>query len=83
MLDSAGCGQGLRSMWAPIPFHVGRHYGDVGTDSADVGTFSVGAGQQEYCPAGFGIMGLPHVPVATGSPCVSPWREAAPSSFPG
>jgi hypothetical protein len=24
-------------MWAIIPFHVGRHYGDVGQSSGDAG----------------------------------------------
>jgi len=76
MLDSTGCGHGLRSMWAAIPFYVGSDYGDVGTCSG-------GAGQRDYCPAEFGIRGLPHAPLATASPCVSPWREAVPSSFPG
>ena len=54
------CGDAARFrwMWAAIPFHVGSHYGDVGTCSA-------GAGQRDYCPAEFGIRGLPHAPAAT------------------
>lgn len=58
MLDSVGCGHGLRSMWAPIPFHVGRHYGVVDTDSADLGIGFGGAGQRECCPAGFRHQGF-------------------------
>ena len=62
MLDSAGCGHDLRSMWAAIPFHVGRHYGDVGSVPPMWAVVSAVRGQRDYCPAEFGIRDLPHAP---------------------